>query len=109
MLLRGGDNNELGQRLSMEASGVTTQYVMDGNNPLTADSGGNPSTGSGQTVTTFPYGLGPTAEKTTAWNYALPDGSNTHRQLTNDGGEITLSTRYTFWGDTLELKRWQLE
>jgi RHS repeat-associated protein len=86
--------NGLGQRLSMEAAGVTTQYVMDGNNPLTADADGN--------VTTYLYGLGAVAEKTTAWNYALPDGSNTPRQLTDASGAVTLAARYTPWGDTLE-------
>jgi RHS repeat-associated protein len=78
----------------MSAAGITTQYVMDGNNPLTADAGGN--------VTTFLYGLGPVAEKTTTWNYALPDGSNTPRQLTDASGEVTFAARYTPWGDTLE-------
>jgi RHS repeat-associated protein len=86
--------NGLGQRLSMEAAGVTTQYVMAGNNPLTADADGN--------VTTYLYGLGAVAEKTTAWNYALPDGSNTPRQLTNASGAVTFATRYSPWGDTLE-------
>jgi len=86
--------NGLGQRLSMTAASVTTQYVMAGDNPLTADAAGN--------VTTFLYGLGPVAEKTTDWNYALTDGSNTPRQLTDAGGELTLSARYTPWGDTLE-------
>jgi RHS repeat-associated protein len=87
--------NGLGQRLSMTASNVTTQYVMDGNNPLMATSNGN--------NTTFLYGLGAVAEKTTTWNYALPDGGNTPRQLTDADGEVTLATRYTPWGDTLEL------
>jgi RHS repeat-associated protein len=86
--------NGLGQRLSMTASNVTTQYVMDGNNPLTADAGGN--------VTTYLYGLGAVAQKNIAWNYALPDGSNAPRQLTDANGEVALAVRYTPWGDTLE-------
>jgi uncharacterized protein RhaS with RHS repeats len=94
--------NGLGERLSVTAyalgQGATTQYVLDAQQraaPLIASSGGND--------TTFLYGLGPIAEKTTAWNYVLPDGSNTPRQLTDVNGEVTLSTRYTPWGDTLEL------
>jgi len=86
--------NGLGQRLSMEAAGVTTQYMMDGNNLLTADAGGN--------VTTYLYGLGAVAEKTTAWSYSLSDGSNTPRQLTDASGAVTFAARYTPWGDTLE-------
>ncbi len=38
-----------------------------------------------------------------AWNFSLPDGTNTPRQLSNSSGDITLSARYTPWGDTLEL------
>jgi YD repeat-containing protein len=86
--------NGLGQRLSMEAGGVTTEYVMEGNNPLIADAGGN--------ATTFLYGLGPVAEKTTIWNYTLPDGGNTQRQSTDGSGEVTFASRYTPWGDGLE-------
>jgi RHS repeat-associated protein len=86
--------NGLSQRLSMEASGVTTQYVMDGNNPLIATSNGN--------ATTYLYGLGPIAEKTTVWNYTLPDRSNTPRQLTDASGEVIFAARYTPWGSTLE-------
>lgn len=33
----------------------------------------------------------------------MPDGTNTPRQLADVSGEITLSARYTPWGDTLEL------
>ena len=43
------DYNGLGQRLSMDAAGVTAHYVLDGNRPLTAESGGNttnPASGS---------------------------------------------------------------
>ena len=38
-----------------------------------------------------------------AQNYSLSDGTNTPRQLTDLQGEITLSARYTPWGDSLEL------
>lgn len=48
------------------------------------------------------YGLSPISEFDTAWSYALPDGINTPRQLSNESGEITLLARYTPWGDTLE-------
>ena len=87
--------NGLGQRLSMDAAGVIAHYVMDGDQPLSAESAGN--------TTFYLYGLGTVAEKTNAWAYSLPDGTNTPRQLSNGSGEITLSARYTPWGDTLEL------
>jgi hypothetical protein len=50
------------------------------------------------------YGLGPAAEKTDEWNYLLVDGTTTPRQLVDLQGEVTLSTRYDPWGDTLELE-----
>ena len=78
----------------MDAAGVIAQYVLDGNQPLTAESSGN--------TTFFLYGRGPIGEKTTDWNYALLDELNTPRQLINLQGDLTLSTRYTPWGDTLE-------
>jgi RHS repeat-associated protein len=65
-----------GQLLTIETSGNNTYYL---------------------------YGLGAIGEKTTAWNFSLPDGTNTPRQLSNSGGEVTLSARYTPWGDTLDL------
>jgi len=74
---------------------VIATYVMDSVQPLTAEPGGN--------NTYYPYGLGAIGEKTTAWNFSLPDGTNTPRQLSNSSGEITLSARYTPWGDTLEV------
>jgi RHS repeat-associated protein len=87
--------NGLGQRLSMDAAGVIAHYVMDGDRPLTAETGGN--------TNFYLYGLGAIGEKTTAWNFSLPDGTNTPRQLSDNSGEITLSARYTPWGDSLEL------
>ena len=91
----------LGQRLSMTGyalgTSVTTNYVLDPmqySRPLTATSGGN--------STVYFYGIDPIAEFTTDWSYSLPDGTNTPRQLTNSAGEITLSGRYTPWGDSLE-------
>lgn len=86
--------NGLGQRLSMTAAGVTSQYVMDGDRPLTAESNGN--------TTFYLYGPGSIGEKTTDWSYSLPDGTNTPRQLTDNSGDITLTSRYTPWGDTLD-------
>jgi hypothetical protein len=53
--------NGLGQRLSMDAAGVIAHYVMDGDSPLTAETGGN--------NTYYLYGLGAFGEKTTAWNF----------------------------------------
>ncbi|MCI0555384.1 MAG: hypothetical protein L0287_30945 [Anaerolineae bacterium] len=88
------DYNGLGQRLSMDAAGVIAHYVLDGDQPLSADSAGN--------TTFYLYGLGAIGEKTNAWSYSLPDGTNTARQLTNLTGGITLSARYTPWGDTLD-------
>jgi hypothetical protein len=41
------------------------------------------------------YGLGAIGEKTTAWSYSLPDGTNTPRQLVNLSSGITLVSRYT--------------
>jgi len=87
--------NGLGQRLSMDAAGVIAYYVMDGDSPLSAESAGN--------TTFYLYGLGAIGEKTTSWAYSLPDGTNTPRQLSNSNGEVTLTARYTPWGDTLEL------
>jgi len=89
------DYNGLGQRLSMDAGDVIAHYVMDGDQPLMADSASN--------TTHYLYGIGAIGEKTTAWSYSLPDGTNTPRQLTDLSAEITLSARYTPWGDTLEL------
>ena len=88
------DYNGLGQRLSMDAAGVIAHYVMDGDRPLTAETGGN--------TNFYLYGLGAIGEKTTAWNFSLPDGTNTPRQLSDSSGNITLSARYTPWGDTLD-------
>jgi len=67
---------------------------MDGDQPLTADSNGN--------TAYYLYGLGAIGEKTADWAYSLPDGVNTPRQLADPTGDITLSARYTPWGDTLE-------
>ena len=86
--------NGLGQRLSMDAAGVIAHYVLDGNQPLTAESNGN--------TTFYLYGLGAIGEETNAWSYSLPDGTNTPRQLSDLSGNITLSARYTPWGDTLD-------
>jgi RHS repeat-associated protein len=87
--------NGLGQRLSMDAAGVIAYYVMDDDRPLTAESTGN--------TTFYLYGLCAIGEKNTNWNFSLTDGTNTPRQLTDVQGEITLSARYTPWGDSLEL------
>ena len=46
--------------------------------------------------------MGAIGEKTIAWSYTLPDGSNTPRQLTDASGEVTFAARYTPWGSTLE-------
>jgi hypothetical protein len=78
----------------MDAAGVIATYVLDGDRPLTAESNGN--------TTFYLYGLGAIGEKTITWSFSLPDGTNTPRQLTDVQGEITLSARYTPWGDTLE-------
>ena len=86
--------NGLGQRLSMDAAGVIAHYVMDGDQLLTAESAGN--------TTFYLYGLGAIGEKTDAWSYSLPDGTNTPRQLTNHTGSIALTARYTPWGDALD-------
>jgi RHS repeat-associated protein len=78
----------------MNVAGVIPHYVMDGDRPLTAETDGN--------TNFYLYGLGAIGEKTTAWNFSLPDGTNTPRQLTDLTGEITLAGRYTPWGDTLD-------
>jgi RHS repeat-associated protein len=78
----------------MTAAGLTTQYELDNGRALSADAAGN--------ATYYLYGLGPIGELTDAWNYSLPDGSNTPRQLTNIDGEVTFAASYTPWGDTLE-------
>ena len=86
--------NGLGQRLNMDAAGVIATYVLDGDRPLTATSNSN--------TTFYLYGLGGIGEETNAWSYSLPDGTKTPRQLSNLQGEVTLSARYTPWGDTLD-------
>ena len=78
----------------MDAAGAIATYVLDGDRPLTATSNGN--------TTFYLYGLGGIGEQTTAWSYSLPDGTNTPRQLSDLSGDITLSARYTPWGDTLD-------
>lgn len=77
-------------------------YVLDTSTGLSA-SGDRPLTATSNSNTTFYlYGLGGIGEETTAWSYSLPDGTNTPRQLSDLSGEITLSARYTPWGDTLD-------
>jgi hypothetical protein len=49
----------------MSATGVTTHYVMDGDQPLTTESAGN--------TTFYLYGLGAVSEKTAACNFSLPE------------------------------------
>lgn len=73
--------NGLGQRLGMNAAAVIAHYVLDADQPLTATTGSN--------TTFYLYGLGVIAEKTDAWSYSLPDGTNTPRQLVNLSGGIT--------------------
>jgi uncharacterized repeat protein (TIGR01451 family) len=74
---------------------VTTQYALDNGRVLTATAG--------ELTTTYLYGLGPIGELTTEWAYSLPDGANTPRQLVNAAGEVTLTSSYTPWGDTLSV------
>jgi YD repeat-containing protein len=85
----------LGTRLSTSASGVETTYASDGQAPLI--------TSSGDKSTIALYGLGPVAEKTDTWNYALSDGLNVPRQLTDANGATTLSILYNPWGDPVEI------
>ena len=75
--------NALGQRLEMDASGITSRYVMNGNQPLSATTGGN--------TTFYLYGLGPIGELTTNWSYSLPDGTGTSRQVTDASGAVTFA------------------
>jgi RHS repeat-associated protein len=74
---------------------VTTQYALDNGRVLTATAG--------ELTTTYLYGLGPIGEMTDKWTYSLPDGANTPRQLVNAAGEVTLTSSYTPWGDTLSV------
>ena len=89
----------LGNRLEMTGyvggQSVTTQYALDNGKVLPA--------AAGELTTTYLYGLGPIGELTDVWNYSLPDGSNTPRQLVNAAGEVTLTSSYTPWGDTLSV------
>jgi hypothetical protein len=89
----------LGNRLQMtgfaDGQSVTTQYELDNGRVLSADAAGN--------ITFYLYGLGLVGELTDIWNYSLPDGGNTPRQLTDADAEITLAASYTPWGDTLEI------
>ncbi|MBK7317720.1 DNRLRE domain-containing protein [Candidatus Villigracilis affinis] len=86
--------NGFGTRMTSSAFGVTTQYVSDGQMPLTITSTDK--------TTTVLYGLGPIAEQTAEWNYVLNDGVNIPRQLTDIGGDVTMSVRYNPWGKPLE-------
>jgi CSLREA domain-containing protein/RHS repeat-associated protein len=94
------DYDGLGQRLTMTAAGVTTEYVLD-----------NPLTGTGSQIleaiaqghtTRYLYGMGLIGEQTNSWAYDLQDGTNTPRQLVDASAAITFSAAYTPWGDTLE-------
>jgi hypothetical protein len=89
----------LGNRLQMTGyaggQSMTTQYELDNGRVLSTDAAGN--------VTYYLYGLGPIGELTDTWNYSLPDGGNTPRQLTDAYGEVTLTSSYTPWGDILEV------
>jgi YD repeat-containing protein len=87
--------NGLGVRMSTNSSGAETKYASDGQAPLI--------TSSGDKATVVLYGLGPIAEKTDTWNYALSDGLNVPRQLTDADGATTLSIRYNPWGDPVEI------
>ena len=88
--------------ISVTAAGLTTQYELDGGRVLSANAAGN--------TTFYLYGLGPIGELTDVWNYSLPDGGNTPRQLTDAAGEVTFAASYTpcplagvlRQGDTLE-------
>jgi RHS repeat-associated protein len=86
----------------MDAAGVISHYVMDTSSPLSAGSDQPLTADSAGNTTFYLYGLGAIAEETNAWSYSLPDGTNTPRQLSNLTGNITLSARYTPWGDTLD-------
>jgi RHS repeat-associated protein len=78
-----------------DGQSLTTQYELDNGRVLSANTAGN--------VTYYLYGLGPIGELTTAWAYSLLDGGNTPRELVNAAGEVTLTSSYTPWGDTLEV------
>ncbi len=86
--------NGLGTRMATRALGITTQYASDGQMPLALRAG--------DTTTTVLYGLGPVAEKTADRNYALSDGLNIPRQLTDMDGKTTLAVRYDPWGKPIE-------
>lgn len=81
----------LGNRLQMTAysggQSVTTQYELDNGRVLSADPSAGPGQGAAGNVTYSLYGLGPIGELTTTWNYSLPDGTGTPRQLTDSAGD----------------------
>ena len=78
--------NGLGQRQSMDASGVIAYYVMDGNRPLTAESNGN--------TTTYLYGVGVIGEENNTWSYSLTDGTNYTTQAYNGLGTRLTSSAF---------------
>lgn len=90
--------NGLGQRLSMDAASVIAHYVMDTSTSLSASSDRLLTAETGGNTNFYLYGLGAIGEKTTEWNFSLPDGTNTPRQLIDVQGDVTLSTRYTVNG-----------
>jgi YD repeat-containing protein len=88
--------NGLGQRLSVSGAGQTLNYLVDqagDDSPLAAYSSGQASY--------YLNGAGPLGKFNTAWNYYLPDGVNSIRQVTDLSGATLLTTSYTPWGEVL--------
>ncbi|MDR3574356.1 MAG: hypothetical protein P4L50_10860, partial [Anaerolineaceae bacterium] len=88
--------NGLGQRLSESGAGQTTSYLVN----QTGDSSPLAAYGGGQ-ASYYLYGYGALGEFNSDWNYYLPDGVNTVRQVSVASGAIILARSYTPWGEVL--------
>ena len=95
--------NGLGQRLSMSVYqagvGLSTQYTVDPlatARPLVAEA-------QGQAIF-YLYGNEPLGEQAEGWSYSLADGTGTPRQLVDAAAQVTLSGRYTPWGELMQVE-----
>jgi YD repeat-containing protein len=99
----------LGGRLSQTAyeggTSLTTHYTLDsqvGQRPLVATPQGPPEGGQGGQSTHYLYGHGPLGERAAGWALYLPDGTDSVRQLAGMDGQVTLTRRFSPWGELLE-------
>jgi RHS repeat-associated protein len=83
----------------------TTHYTLDlaaGQRPLVATPHGPPEGGQGGASTHYLYGHEPLGEATAGWAFYLPDGMASFRQVTDLDGQVSLTRRFSPWGELLE-------